>query len=77
MMKYNISGPEGNAFAIMGNVKTWSKQLEMDSQPIIEEMASGDYNNLLRVVVENFGDIVEFVSEYELDTVNPDLYTIK
>jgi len=76
-MKYNISGPEGNAFAIMGNVKTWSKQLEMDSQPIIEEMASGDYNNLLRVVVENFGDIVEFVSEYELDTVNPDLYTIK
>lgn len=36
-----------------------------------------DYNNLLRVFVEYFGNVVELVSDHELPEVDEDLYTIE
>ena len=63
MRTINISGPDGNAFALMGYAKTFAKQLGIDSKPIIEEMMSGDYDNLLDVFRNNFGNVVELVED--------------
>jgi hypothetical protein len=54
----DITGPDGNAFALMSYAKTFAKQLGMDSNPIIKEMMSGDYENLLEVFDKNFGEFV-------------------
>lgn len=54
----DITGPDGNAFALMGYARRFAKQLELDSSAIINEMMSGDYENLLEVFDSNFGDFV-------------------
>ena len=63
MRTINISGPDGNAFAVMGYAQTFAKQLGIDSKPIIEDMMSGDYDNLLDVFKNNFSDVVELVED--------------
>ena len=54
----DLTGPDGNAFALMGYAKRFAKQLGLDSEEIISNMASGDYENLLEVFDENFGSFV-------------------
>ncbi len=54
----DLTGPDGNAFALMGYAKTFAKQLDLDSNKIIKDMMSGDYENLIQVFDDNFGDFV-------------------
>ena len=54
----DLTGPDGNAFALMGYARQFAKQLGLDSNKIINEMTSGDYENLLQVFDENFGSFV-------------------
>ena len=54
----DLTGPDGNAFALMGYAKRFAKQLGLDSEEIISNMTSGDYENLLEVFDENFGSFV-------------------
>jgi hypothetical protein len=54
----DLTGPDGNAFVLMGYAKRLARQLGIDPQPIMEEMRSGDYENLLEVFDRNFGDFV-------------------
>ena len=54
----DISGPDGNAFRIMGVVKNWCKQLGWKHKDIIEEMMKGDYEHLLMTVERYFPDVV-------------------
>lgn len=54
----DLTGPDGNAFALMGYAKNFSKQLDIDSTPIIKDMMSGDYENLLEIFEDNFGSFV-------------------
>jgi hypothetical protein len=54
----DLTGPDGNAFALMAYASRFAKQLGMDSKSIIEEMKSGDYENLLEVFDKHFGDYV-------------------
>lgn len=46
----NLSGPDGNAFALMANVQTWGRQLGINTTAIIAEMRSGDYQHLLKTM---------------------------
>lgn len=58
----DLSGPGGNAFALIGAVKTYGRQLGFDQdtiKSIQEKMMSGDYENLIAVFDENFGDYVD------------------
>jgi hypothetical protein len=61
-VRMNLVGLDGNAFSLMGafsrNARRqgWTKQ-EIDS--VIEKCMSGDYNNLLRVLMENTEEIEE------------------
>ena len=57
-IEIDLTGPEGNAFALMGYAKKLARQLEIDSKPIIEDMMSGDYEHLLEVFEEHFGSVV-------------------
>jgi hypothetical protein len=54
----DLTGPDGNAFVLMGYAKRLARQIGIEPQPIIEEMMSGDYENLLEVFDRNFGDFV-------------------
>jgi hypothetical protein len=54
----DLTGPDGNAFALMAYAKQFAKQLRLDGSAIIEEMMSGDYENLLEVFDNAFGDFV-------------------
>ncbi len=54
----DLTGPEGNAYALMGCAKRYATQLGLDGDAIIKEMMSGDYENLIEVFDKNFGDYV-------------------
>ena len=54
----DLTGPDGNAFALMGYAKRFAKQLDLDPQPILDDMMSGDYEHLLEVFEEQFGSFV-------------------
>lgn len=62
--KYNdkpvidLTGPDGNAFALMGYASRFAKQLHLDGNKITEEMRFGDYENLIQVFEKYFGDYV-------------------
>lgn len=58
----DLSGPEGNAFVLLGYVQNLGKQLSWDSdriRAVQQEMQSGDYENLLSVFDREFGDYVD------------------
>jgi hypothetical protein len=54
----DLTGPQGNAFYLLGTASNLAKQLGLDSKVIQAEMMSGDYENLLEVFDSNFGSIV-------------------
>ena len=54
----DLTGPEGNAFSLMARATSFAKQLGFDGASIVEEMTSGDYENLLQVFDKNFGMFV-------------------
>ena len=57
----DLTGPEGNAFVLMGYAKRYAKQLGMsgaNAERIVYEMQSGDYENLINVFDKHFGDFI-------------------
>lgn len=54
----DLTGPEGNAFCLMGYASKLARQLGLDSDAIIGEMTKGDYEHLLQVFDKHFGDYV-------------------
>ena len=54
----DLTGPEGNAFSLMARANDFARQLGFDSGPVIEEMMSSDYENLISVFDKYFGDYV-------------------
>ena len=57
-LEIDLTGPQGNAFYLLGTAKNLSKQLDLDSNKILNEMKSGDYENLIQVFDKNFGMFV-------------------
>jgi len=54
----DLTGPDGNAFVLMGTAVNLAKQLGKDGKAIREEMMAGDYEHLLSVFDREFGDYV-------------------
>ena len=54
----DLTGPDGNAFALMAYAERFARQLGLKSEKIIEEMMASDYENLLQVFDSNFGSFV-------------------
>ena len=54
----DLTGPDGNAFALLAYAKRFAQQLGLDFGKIQGEMTSGDYENLVKVFDKYFGDFV-------------------
>ena len=54
----NLTGPQGNAYFLMGQAGQYARQLGLDGDQIINEMKSGNYENLVQVFDRYFGDYV-------------------
>lgn len=57
-IEIDLTGPQGNAFFLLGTAKKLAKQLGLNGKEIMEEMKSSDYENLLQVFDKYFGDFV-------------------
>lgn len=57
-IEIDLTGPDGNAFILLGYAKNFARQLDLDFDKIREEMTSGDYENLLEVFDSYFGSFV-------------------
>jgi len=54
----DLTGPEGNAFCLLGYARRFSEQLGLNYEDIQKRMTSGDYENLLKVFDKEFGKFV-------------------
>ena len=57
----DLTGPQGNAFALMSTARQLAKDLELDSQKIIAEMKMSDYKNLVLTFDKYFGIHVDLI----------------
>lgn len=57
-IEIDLTGPDGNAFVLIGTAGNLAKQLGLDKAKIQAEMMSGDYENLINVFDKHFGHFV-------------------
>lgn len=57
----DLSGPEGNAFVILGHAKKLARVCGLDPAPILEDMMSSDYTHLIRTFDRHFGHCVTLI----------------
>ena len=60
-IEIDLTGPDGNAFALMGYAKRFGKQIGMSNSymnEMLEKMMSSDYENLVKVFDDEFGSVV-------------------
>ena len=48
-IEIDLKGPEGNAFNLLGLAANLSKKIGLETDQILDEMRSGDYENLIQV----------------------------
>jgi len=60
---YDLAGPEGNVFTMIGTATTWGKQLGLDTAAINADMISGDYDHAVKVFEENFSEVCELINK--------------
>jgi len=58
----DLSGPEGNAFALMGHAQQLAKELGKDPEAIVNDMMHSDYDHLLDVFDREFGSIITLLN---------------
>ena len=57
----DLTGPDGNAYVLMGMASNFGKQLGWDRvkiQELMNEMMDGDYDHLVQVFDREFGSFV-------------------
>ena len=54
----DLTGPDGNAFVLIGTAGNLAKQLGLDGKAIRTEMMAGNYENLINVFDKHFGNFV-------------------
>jgi len=60
MIHIDLTGPKGNAFALLGMARGWAKDLGLNWDDIRDDATSGDYEHLLSVLENAFGEYVSF-----------------
>ena len=54
----DLTGPQGNAFVLLGYAKQFARQLKLDSNKIVTEMQESDYEHLVETFDKYFGKFV-------------------
>tara|TARA_R110002051_G_scaffold324640_2_gene422901 strand:+ start:1139 stop:1366 length:228 start_codon:yes stop_codon:yes gene_type:complete len=57
-IEIDLTGPDGNAYVLLGKARSLAKQLGLPNQEIEDDMMSGDYEHLLEVFDKHFGSFV-------------------
>lgn len=60
-IEIDLTGPDGNAFFLMGTAKRMGREVGMSEEYIddmLERMTSGDYENLVKIFDDEFGKYV-------------------
>ncbi len=57
-VEIDLTGPEGNAFVLIGYANKWARQMGLDVKEVQRELMSGDYEHLLSVIEKYFGEYV-------------------
>ena len=52
----DLSGPDGNAFVLLGLARSQAIRAGQDPTPILEDMMSSDYAHLVRTFHRHFGE---------------------
>ena len=55
----DLTGPEGNAYTLLGVAEDLAKNLGLNFEVINKEMTKGDYENLIQVFDKYFGNYVD------------------
>lgn len=53
-VEIDLTGPDGNAYVLMGHAAKWCKQQGRDHKPVMIDMMAGAYNHLLGVFEREF-----------------------
>lgn len=54
----DLTGPDGNAFYLLAVAEDFAKQLNLSSKTILDEMRESDYEHLIQVFDDYFGEFV-------------------
>jgi hypothetical protein len=54
----DLTGPDGNAFVLIGTASKLARQLGLDGKVIQAEMMKGDYEHLVATFNKHFGHFV-------------------
>jgi len=57
-IEVDLSGPHGNAYYLLGLAIGLAEELDLEKDIIRKEMMASDYDNLLKVFDNYFGEIV-------------------
>lgn len=57
-IEIDLTGPDGNAFVLMGIAKNLARQLKLDGEMITQEMMLGDYEDMLQTMENYFGELI-------------------
>lgn len=63
-MVLDLTGPQGNAFCVLGNIQKLMKQLgytKEDQKTIMDNLTSGDYEHLIETADKHFGEYIDFL----------------
>jgi hypothetical protein len=58
VIEIDLTGPDGNAYFLLGTAWDLAYQLGLNSKVIREEMMKGDYENLVNTFDKHFGSVV-------------------
>jgi len=55
----DLTGPQGNAFYLLGLASKLCKQLDLDEDLVLYDMKMGDYEHLITRFDYHFGDVID------------------
>ena len=54
----DLTGPDGNAYSLLARARSYAQQLDLNDVAIIKDMMSKDYEHLVLVFDNHFGQFV-------------------
>ena len=57
-IEIDLTGPQGNAFFLLGTAMNLARQLGLNSEEVCGKMKEGDYEHLVQSFDNYFGDFV-------------------
>ena len=56
---FDLTGPQGNAFYLLGLASKLCKQLDLDEELVLYDMRMGGYEHLITTFDDYFGNVID------------------